>query len=92
MTEQEARDWAFNPDWKPCPINETREEYDKRLSGLHPKMREHNWNYYKWAEGMSFMTPEERFLSWESDQDYIQKLAGGDNDASYNDRKNKGAE
>jgi len=20
MTEQEARDWAFNPDWKPCPI------------------------------------------------------------------------
>jgi len=76
MTEQEARDWAFNPDWKPLPVKETREEYDKRLSGQHPKMRDHYWSYYKWAERMSFMTPEERLLSWESDQRYIKNIFG----------------
>ena len=74
MTEQEARDWAFNPDWKPSPVNETREEYDKRLAGKPLQMRDYHWNYYKWIEGMSFMTPEERFLAWESDQRCIQNL------------------
>jgi hypothetical protein len=71
MTEQQARDWAFNPDWKPCPVNETREEYDQRLSGKPPQMRDHHWKYYKWIEKMSFMTSEERFESWKSFQQYI---------------------
>ena len=74
MTEQEARDWAFNPDWKPCPVNETREEYDQRLSGEPPQMRDHHWNYYKWIEKMSFMTAEQRFESWVRFQEHIKNL------------------
>jgi len=72
-TEQEARDWAFNPDWKPSPINETREEYDERLADEPAKMRDHHWGYYKWIELMSGMTAEERFLSWKSDTTILKQ-------------------
>jgi hypothetical protein len=72
MTKKEAHDWAFNPDWKPCPVRESREDYDKRLSDKPPKMRDYHWSYYKWIERMSSLTPEERFQSWVDLQDWLQ--------------------
>jgi len=69
MEEKEAREWASNPEWKPMPVKETREEYDERLKDKEPKMRDHHWGYYKWVEAMSLLTPEERFESWKDFQE-----------------------
>jgi hypothetical protein len=71
-TMKEAHDWDFNPDWKLFPVRESREDFDKRLSCEHPKMRDYHWSYFKWIEMMSSLTPEERFQSWADLQDWLQ--------------------
>lgn len=71
MNEEQAKEWANNSDWKPMPINETREEYDLRLKDKPKKMRDYHWSYYKWVEQMSNLTAEERFNAWKEFQDTI---------------------
>ena len=71
MDEKQAREWAFNEEWKPMPVKETREEYDERLKDKPKKMRDYHWSYYKWVERMSTLTPEERLNEWKEFQDTV---------------------
>ena len=47
-------------DMEPFDVTETREEFNKRLAGEHPRMRDYSWNWNQYMSEISKLTPEER--------------------------------
>jgi|TARA_B100000959_G_scaffold268467_1_gene313193 hypothetical protein len=57
---EEEREIAYSDEWEPHSITETREEFDERLSEVHPKIRNYRWRWMHWTAHLSKLSPEER--------------------------------